>query len=822
LVESGSYPHSRPGRAAGEVAAVPIEVGYHWPAPGKSVAAGHKTVCAQKGTVVRVQVPEEIWAGESRPLFAVLNGAYNDGSPKTGDVPWSYEIEWQFAEPVWDEEGTGDDITYTPRPPDESQGEEIVPSTILTGRHRIKQNTSPLYLADMTSSAGGLAYARAIIRGVNISGGEVVQGTGTTELASAWVAVNALEEIETVDDQGYARESFALYSPDEIYKPPTCVDQDYLELLCVGFLAPPSDETVDVLSVLLYDEEHQLQETSSSSNVFENGDASFVVTLNTSDFMNPGVVDSLNVTVYNEQYDINNVSVDLVETDPDSGAFMKITYTVDLALVTTLSDTSVDEISVLIVSTHSRNSVRGVLRETGVDTDVFADETGINTLAITSLSGPTPTVVDTMNVRLDCYDIDAEGVECALTESDVATLVFRSHIDAPLAVDGFLQFTEQSRFKVVIRRWPGVIGDTLDAHIISPIDDVSVTVTASIWDNLWVSGALAAVTPDAPASKAGNNTYNYLQKRIKTLEGYEDWIEEAQEAKRYDLVITWCNTLVAKWKAGRRRGVPRKQLIEEWTRITALCEKREEAALRTIHGQVLLGTSLPGRLFGWTNHVNNVQKICETDLGMSANRITLRYFDFSRALRGERISSNDKWFRYGVYYTFSHSYADSSYMFQGLKLIPQALYGSKKKDHFTAASFSQFKHKPSLVFLNGCITSQSVTEYPMTATTQLANRFNARCYIGWRNLVKSSSGKVTAGTAAGAGSKFFELCAKKGYTVKQAMDDTNTAYPDTVRENANLVMAEGHADGNFSINKKGALGKYKKTIPAWDSPGPKP
>jgi len=77
-------------------------IGSSDPAPGKSVAAGHKTVFAQKGTVVRVQVPEEIWAGESLPLFAVLNGKYNDGSSKTGDVPWSYAIEWQFAEPVWE------------------------------------------------------------------------------------------------------------------------------------------------------------------------------------------------------------------------------------------------------------------------------------------------------------------------------------------------------------------------------------------------------------------------------------------------------------------------------------------------------------------------------------------------------------------------------------------------------------------------------------------------------------------------------------------------------------------------------------------------
>jgi hypothetical protein len=54
-----------------------------------SVATGHKTVYAQKGIVVRVQVPEEIWAGESRPIYATLNGKYNDGSSKCSHTLWA-------------------------------------------------------------------------------------------------------------------------------------------------------------------------------------------------------------------------------------------------------------------------------------------------------------------------------------------------------------------------------------------------------------------------------------------------------------------------------------------------------------------------------------------------------------------------------------------------------------------------------------------------------------------------------------------------------------------------------------------------------------
>ena len=56
--------------------------------------SGRKAVYAQKGIVLRVEVPQEIWAGESRPICAVLNGPYNDGDSKAGDVPWTYAIEW--------------------------------------------------------------------------------------------------------------------------------------------------------------------------------------------------------------------------------------------------------------------------------------------------------------------------------------------------------------------------------------------------------------------------------------------------------------------------------------------------------------------------------------------------------------------------------------------------------------------------------------------------------------------------------------------------------------------------------------------------------
>ncbi|MBN1916666.1 MAG: hypothetical protein JW889_02050, partial [Verrucomicrobia bacterium] len=90
-----------PPEEPGETIEIPLAVEYHWPEVHESpedgaVTTGTKTVYAQKGIVVRVEVAQEIWAGESRPIYATLNGKYNDGGQtKTGDVPWTYPIEWQ-------------------------------------------------------------------------------------------------------------------------------------------------------------------------------------------------------------------------------------------------------------------------------------------------------------------------------------------------------------------------------------------------------------------------------------------------------------------------------------------------------------------------------------------------------------------------------------------------------------------------------------------------------------------------------------------------------------------------------------------------------
>jgi hypothetical protein len=72
------------GRLARQRIATPLDGAWHWPERDEKVMSSAETACAQEGLIVRVEVPEEIWAGESRPIYAVLNGPYNDDASESG------------------------------------------------------------------------------------------------------------------------------------------------------------------------------------------------------------------------------------------------------------------------------------------------------------------------------------------------------------------------------------------------------------------------------------------------------------------------------------------------------------------------------------------------------------------------------------------------------------------------------------------------------------------------------------------------------------------------------------------------------------------
>jgi len=452
-------------------------------------------VCAQKGTVVRVQVPEEIWAGESRPLFAVLNGAYNDGSPHTGDVPWSYAIEWQFAEPVWDEEGTGDDITYTPRPPDESQGEELVPSTILTGRHRLKEDTSPLYVGDMTSSAGGLAYARAIIRGVNISGGEVVQGTGTTDITSAWVAVYAKAELKLVTLDGRQTGCFSVYTDwySQDSGTPIITAADEMESLSMTLDPPLQSDAVDTISVELNGNDYELDETGTNTNIFQYTDPPVTLTLTIEEIseLDEDVLDVARVLVSLTAEGIDNRTMILRETSLDSACFEAQRGRLAVGFSDGLSNSVVDLAGVTVIDPMRSGESRMLLTESNSSSRTFIDLNSYSGFRLTLVDAPSTFDPESADTIICCVSrsetSESDDWYVRLDETEDNSMLFMSAFQSGTQDHDqpHPSAAETAANRLIVKRFPAVYGTTTDYCAVTE---------AGVWNFAVVSQGLTHIS----------------------------------------------------------------------------------------------------------------------------------------------------------------------------------------------------------------------------------------------------------------------------------------------------------------------------------------
>jgi len=419
-------------------------------------------------------------------------------SLKTRDVPWSYAIEWQFAEPVWDEEGSGDDVTYTPRPPDESQGEELVPSTVLTGRHRLKQDTSPLYLGDMTSSAGGLAYARAVIRGVNISGGEVVQGTGTTELASAWVAVNVIEELFVLDDDGHEIDDAAIYYPKKTGGFTVYGSQDPAEFLSVILTGEFDAGAVDTITAGFHETFLALEETGNNTLVFSDAQVSLTISFVQGPSFDEEAFDSVDVVVTDSVYGLDDRELTLIEDAPDSKSFRLKYVMVTCALPSALSSSETDMLQIKIWSSHYPNDViTGTWDETGANTRTFEADPPVDVVTISGTAALDPNSVDELTLSLSVYSLNEDEGEITVTETAADSRIFVSHSDPSVIGDAYPDVIPEALFHPAVRRWPAVIGEELDVHIMTATETTTVA-AAMLEAGLFVfPGQLYATLPEA-------------------------------------------------------------------------------------------------------------------------------------------------------------------------------------------------------------------------------------------------------------------------------------------------------------------------------------
>jgi len=483
-------PWTLPEGTYGETVPIPLDVLYVWPDyenDDRAETTAHKTVFAQKGIVVRVQVPEEIWAGESRPLFATLNGKYNDGGSETGDVPWTYNIEWQFAEPVWEEEGTGEDITYTPTPPESAHDAEFTPSTILSGGHRVKEDTSPLYLGDMTSSAGGLAYVRAIIYGVNISNDEVVEGSGGAEITSAWVLVDCYEEIKAYNlTSAEETEYCAMFLNDdgtgrgEGYYSEADVMQSMLLTLPNGGLTQDEDELslwINMGGALGF-EEIPLYEDPENEYRFADDTPGYDIELVISDYtpLSDEVVDSFTVTVTCAALGLSSEQRVVSEKGTDTERFAVVWGTLTLAFSEAPDSQHADQLAATLGSGAGR-SRSAVCIETGLSTSQYVDNWGTCYVEIINGLPLSPSEPDLLTVRVAASGIPFDDVNHKVRETGANTLYFSTRLMTGSGDADPVTPTCMSFFTMRSRRWPGIVGEQVPGTVVTPVEVVGVTCT---------------------------------------------------------------------------------------------------------------------------------------------------------------------------------------------------------------------------------------------------------------------------------------------------------------------------------------------------------
>jgi len=437
-----------------------------------------------------VQVPEEIWAGESRPLFAVLNGAYNDGSPHTGDVPWSYSIRWEVAFPELVMEN---DIIVDYEPP--GTGDDFTPAPILTATHRLKYDTSPLYLGDMTALDAGCVYVRAIIEDVHISNDEVVTSGGTVQdLKSVWAEVRIRQDLDIVDLDGNILEVKSVYPADSGTDRGDMVLEASADPL-YGFTVIFEDEldanTSDMVTVWLQGEEYELSETETTSpydpaddsKYFRYDSASTICTVELENYagFDENNIDVLDVEIHYEDGGQINITDDrtLREMDDNSLCFAEASLSVLIAFDAEPASDAIDEVKVSVQSDVVSLAHEAVLREMSVDSLLFrntvdgGDETEIRIQGTPSFSSGSRDEIDVLvSISDNTTDDDSR---LTLQETGVETMVFVPRKITDQENGDYPPLMDPNVPRLRVKRFPAVQGDTLPFSVLTEVDDVSIS-----------------------------------------------------------------------------------------------------------------------------------------------------------------------------------------------------------------------------------------------------------------------------------------------------------------------------------------------------------
>ncbi|MBN1917519.1 MAG: hypothetical protein JW889_06385, partial [Verrucomicrobia bacterium] len=383
------------------------------------------------------------------------------------------------AEPVWEEEGSGDDITYTPRPPETA--EEYVPSQILTGAHRVKTDYSPLYVGDMTSSSGGLAYVRAVITGVSISSGKVVAGRGSETIVAAWVQVQSIEEVSAVDGAGDPVGEMALCMPEKVGGYTIYAYQDYAEAFALAFYEELDPSEADSITAGFMEQWETLEETGPGTLVFTDEESTIAVAFQNTPSLNEDECDVVEVVVTATAYGLSQRELELYEEDADSCSFVPKYLTVVLSAPGGLSESEKDSVHCVITCSHDPcEEITSTFTESAVASRVFLPPgAALDTFSVSGTGALDPLTAEELTLCFSMKTLNDYCGSVVVRETSADSRVFMSHLPVSVVLQEVPAVVDQGVCHATVRKWPGVVGQSTRIYLASSEECICLSAIAS-------------------------------------------------------------------------------------------------------------------------------------------------------------------------------------------------------------------------------------------------------------------------------------------------------------------------------------------------------
>ena len=376
-------------------------------------------------------------------------------------------------------------------------GDDFTPVSVASAAHRIKYDTSPLYLGDITASDAGVVYVRAVINNVHISNNEVVASGGTTQdFKSVWCRVSLRQQIDMVDLDGREIDASSTYPIYDGENRGEMTAEDYLDPLCalvLQFEQELDPGEPDTITVWIQADEYQLSETETTSPYNPADDSKYfryvygstVCTIQLLNYVgfDEDELEALEVTVHYEdggEIYVTDTRV-LKESELDSLAFVENSVSVCVRFFETPSASEPDRIQVFIEHEDFSEAYAVVLTETTEGNLLFRNENDPSDhTQITIVGSPdfSPDVRDEIEVLVSLSDYSQlDDSTVVAKETGNETLVFATRRITGQDGGDYDELLNTDIFKVRVKRFPAVAGAFLPFRIRSQVDELAISPT---------------------------------------------------------------------------------------------------------------------------------------------------------------------------------------------------------------------------------------------------------------------------------------------------------------------------------------------------------